>query len=235
MGGPPFLEPLADLLHVKALRDSPAVLALRALGEGGWRTQADLFSLGKVDDERCQACLDGPGTFTHRCVGCSARATARHEFIEKSKANREVVEKAQRDANKDKPLYKHGFATRPKRTRKPKPQFRFIGVWDIGELFIGYAYTDGSLRRRGGKDDIRGGWSCVIVDARGNLLYGMYGPNPHPFPTAFNSELLAVVMLLRRATAPLVVHTDNQANEGPPRAAMPLLTCGGTSGFVWRQ
>ena len=162
----------------------------------------------------------------------------------KSEANSEVVKKAQRDANKDKPLYKHGFATRPPRTKKPKLQFRFVGGVDKDEIFTGYAYTDGSLRRRGGKDDIRGGWSCVIVDARGNLLYGMYGPSPHPFPSSFNSELLAVIMLLRRATAPLVVHTDNQAvidsrggqaTEGPPRAATPQLTCGGISGFALSQ
>ena len=131
--------------------------------------------------------------------------------MNKSESAREVVELAQRATNDSNPLYVHGVTVRPPRARRPKLQFRFVGRTDGGELFTGYAYTDGSLRRRGGKDDIRGGWSCVIVDARGRLLYGMYGPNPHPFPSSFNSELLAVIMLLRRATAPLVVHTDNQS------------------------
>ena len=43
------------------------------------------------------------------------------------------------------------------------------------------------------------------------MLHGIYGPNPHPFPTAFNRELLAVVMVLRKATPPLTIYTDNQA------------------------
>ena len=43
------------------------------------------------------------------------------------------------------------------------------------------------------------------------LSYGMYGPNPHEFPTARNAELLAVVMALRRGTPPIKFHTDNQA------------------------
>ena len=43
------------------------------------------------------------------------------------------------------------------------------------------------------------------------MLFGMYGPNPHMFPTAFNAELLAVIMLLRYCTPPIVIYTDNQA------------------------
>ena len=76
----------------------------------------------------------------------------------------------------------------------------------------------------------------MIVDARGNLLYGMYGPNPHPFPTAFNSELLAVIMLLRRATAPLVVHTDNQAVIDGWRAGKRRTTASSNaSADLWRD
>ena len=102
--------------------------------------------------------------------------------LNKSAASREVVETAQRATSSSNPLYVHGVAARPPRRRRPKLHFRFVGRTDSGDLFTGYAYTDGSLRRRGGKDDLRGGWSCVIVDARGRLLYGMYGPRIRSLP-----------------------------------------------------
>ena len=62
--------------------------------------------------------------------------------------------------------------------------------------------TDGSLRRHGGRDDNRGGWAVAVCNAKGLVMYGMYGPNPHEFPTAFNTELLAVIMVLRRPPPP---------------------------------
>ena len=111
----------------------------------------------------------------------------------------------------EEPLFKHGVPIAKPRTPKPKLVLRFIGGRDTDEFVHGYVYTDGSLRLRGRRDDNRGGWSCVMVDNKGNILHGMYGPNPHQFPTAFNSELLAVIMALRRGIAPLTIHADNQA------------------------
>ena len=51
----------------------------------------------------------------------------------------------------------------------------------------------------------------MICDAKGKCLFGIYGPNPHSFPTAFNAELLAVIMVLSVCTPPITIWTDNQA------------------------
>ena len=93
----------------------------------------------------------------------------------------------------------------------PKLEIRFVGNRDGGELYTGYIFTDGSMRRFGRRQDNRGGWAAIVCDSKGLVLYGMYGPNPHEFPTAFNAELLAVVMVLRRGTPPMKIHTDNQS------------------------
>ena len=50
----------------------------------------------------------------------------------------------------------------------------------------------------------------MICDSGGNVLFGIYGPNPHHFPTAHNGELLAAIMMLRFCTPPITIWTDNQ-------------------------
>ena len=62
---------------------------------------------------------------------------------------------------------------------------------DTDELFHGYVHTDGSLRRRGRRDDNRGGWACIMVDKKGNILHGMCGPTRVPAAPRTYKRLLA--------------------------------------------
>ena len=101
IGGPPDLEPLASIVKGKAFSESPAMQSLRAMGEGGWRTQSDLFNLGLVDCNLCQACFDNVGTFLHRCVGCSSRAETRNAY-----KNQRIIRQAQRADQAENPLFK---------------------------------------------------------------------------------------------------------------------------------
>ena len=204
IGGVPDLEPLKALVKTKAAEQSPATLSLRAMGEGGWHCQSDLFKLGLVESNVCQACFGFEGTFAHRCVGCPAREEDRKAY-----KDQKIIRIAQSAVRADDPLFKYGVPLKVPRAIKPKLQFRFIGNLDSGELFTGYIYTDGSMRKHGGVDDNRGGWAVVVVTAKGKVTFGMYGPNPHEFPTAFNAELLAVIMALRRGMPPMKIHTDS--------------------------
>ncbi len=75
IGGTLELEPLQEFMRNKLAGEAAAPMrSLRAMGEGGSRTQSDLHALGKVESDRCQACFEDEGTFLHRCVGCGARA-----------------------------------------------------------------------------------------------------------------------------------------------------------------
>ena len=76
--------------------------------------------------------------------------------------------------------------------------------------FTGHAFTDGALRGRAPQAARRGGWACVLVDAEGKIIFGLYGPCPGDFPTALRAELRAVVVLLKHALPPLTTHVDCQ-------------------------
>ena len=122
IGGPPDLEPLAEVLKGKKLRDSNPMKSLRAMGEGGWRCQADLFSMGLVDDDRCQACFLAEGTFHHRCVGCSARKETRDAY-----KNQKPIRKAQSELRCRDPLYQFGVPIARPRTPRPDLQYDSLG------------------------------------------------------------------------------------------------------------
>ena len=95
---------------------------------------------------------------------------------------------------------------------RAEPRAKYFILQRCGEnVFTWYGFCDGSLRRNGRKDDNRGGWSAMICNAKGKCLFGIYGPNPHSFPTAFNAELLAVIMMLSVCTPPITIWTGNQA------------------------
>ena len=101
IGPPPDLEPLKALVKGKALREATAMKALRAMGEGGWRTQADLHAVGRVPDDLCQACLASLGSFLHRCGGCLARAATRNAY-----KSQNIIHEAQSLVRADDPLFK---------------------------------------------------------------------------------------------------------------------------------
>ena len=47
-----------------------------------------------------------------------------------------------------------------------------------------------------------------MVDQCGKIVFGLYGPCPDPFPTAFRAELRAVVHVLSTAVDYTVIKTD---------------------------
>ena len=132
--------------------------SLRAMGEGGWRTQSDLHALGKVESNRCQACFEDEGTFLHRCVGCSARAEHR-----KAHRNQSIIKKAQRASYAEQPLSKYGVPIALPRVPKPLPKICYFNCAG-GKIFTVWGFCDGSLRRKGRRDDNRGCWSAMICD-----------------------------------------------------------------------
>ena len=154
IGAVPDLEPLPSIVRNKEHRHSTAVRSLKAMGEGGWRTQADLFELGLVSCDVCQACFEAKGTFLHRCVSCSVRSETRKAYGEGSDDAQAVISKAQSSERAEDPLFKHGVLAARPRTRKPKLELRFAWNYD-GGFFTGYVSTDGSLRRHGRRDDNR--------------------------------------------------------------------------------
>ena len=175
------------------------------MSEGGWETQADLFASGKVTTDACQACLGAIGTCLHRCVGYPARAPSRHAY-----KNQHVIRKAQSIKYSGDALFAFGVPVALPRVPKPRMEIRYVGGAE-NKIFTVYGFCDGSMKRRGFMDDNRGVWAAVICDAQGNLLFGIYGTIPHMFPTAFNAELLAVIMFPRLCTPPITIYTDNQA------------------------
>ena len=101
--------------------DAKAMRSLRAMGEGGWRTQADLHAFGKVHDDRCQTCLGAKGTFLHRCVGCPLRAKARRAY-----KNQTFITKAQSMLHSEEPLFAHGIPVARPRVPKLAPEICYF-------------------------------------------------------------------------------------------------------------
>ena len=76
----------------------------------------------------------------------------------------------------------------------------------------------------------------MICDAKGKCLFGIYGPNPHCFPTAFNAEMLAVIRMLMFCTPPIRIWTDNQAVvDGWLIGEAWTTGSGKTAADLWRQ
>ena len=213
IGGPPDLEPLSDYLATKKMLRSPAAASLRALGEGGWWTQERLFQEGRADDPWCKACGDRGGigqirgTLYHRMCGCSATVQARNAF-----KGQDLLRKAQSALHCEEPLFKHGIPLLVEPPGTPLHEVRSCGGFQPPPDFTasGTAFTDGAMRGRAPKSARRAGWAWVVVDESGQIVYGLFGPCPDPFPTAFRAELRAVCELLMIAVPPLTIHTDNK-------------------------
>ena len=213
IGGPPDLEPLHDYLATSRMRTSPAAGALRALGEGGWWGQARLFEEGRVDDPWCKACGDrgslGParGTLHHRMCACDATRAVRDSYNKP-----EVISRAQSILHCDEPLYQHGVPLIVEQPKAPRHEVRCCGGRQPPDGFVatGNAFTDGAMRCNAPKSARRAGWAWVIVDDAGDVIFGLHGPCPDAFPTAFRAELRAVCELLMMVVPPITVWIDNQ-------------------------
>ena len=212
LGGPPDLEPLSDYLATRIMARKPAAASLRALGEGGWWSQSRLFKEGRATDPWCKACGDRgglghvEGTLHHRMCSCDATQQARHSF-----KCQEVIRKAQSAVHGSEPLFQHGVPILLEAPLIPQKERRSCGGVQQPPDFTatGNAFTDGAMRGRAPKYARRAGWSWVVVDDEGQVIFGLYGPCPDPFPTAFRAELRAVCELLMMAVPPLTVWIDN--------------------------
>ena len=186
IGGPPDLEALSDFLKVKRIRSSPVAGSMRALGEGGWWTQSRLHAEGRAADKWCRACGDrggslGPveGTLHHRCVACIAT----RELREKHK-DQALIAKAQSAAHGSEPLFQHGVPILKGPLPPPAHTIRACGGRQAPDDLeaTGFAFTDGAMRGRAPRAARRSGWAWVVVDHSGDVIYGLHGPCPDPFP-----------------------------------------------------
>ena len=213
IGGPPDLEPLGDFLATENVSNSPAAASLRALGEGGWWTQARLHQEGRVDTPWCKACGRrggvGPaeGTLHHRLCSCSATAALWEKF-----KDQDILRKAQSALRGHEALFQHGVPLLSTPPKVPSREVNSCGGKQMPEDFSasGNAFTDGAMRGRAPKAARRAAWSWVVVDDEGSVIFGLYGPCADPFPTAFRAELRAVCELLVLAIPPLTIWVDNQ-------------------------
>ena len=139
--GPPDLEPLRGHLHL--IRRTKAAGPLRALGEGGWWTQARMFAeqLPGVDDDVCKACNQASGTLYHRCCGCPAIVA-----IGRRSKHNGILDAAQTAIRCVDPLFQHGVPHL--RRLPPPPPFveRWCGGIEVdGFCVTGSVFTDGAL------------------------------------------------------------------------------------------
>jgi hypothetical protein len=214
--GPPDLEPLTDYISSRKMRRTAVAGSLRALGEGGWWTQARLFEaeLEGVDDPYCRACsaheaeLRWAGTLHHRCCGCPATMALREGH-----KDQEIIGMAQSLLHGCKPLFQHGVPVRLPPPRTPTLVRRWCGAGPSPQedfTFTGVGFTDGALRGGAPQPARRAGWAAVLVDSDGQVIHGIYGPCPDAFPTSLRAELWAVLEMLRMALPPLRIWVDNK-------------------------
>ena len=97
LGGVPDFAPLRSICASSKGLASTATASLRALGEGGWWTQADIFAVKRSSTKMCKLCGTSVGTFKHRVVGCSERRDIYDAY-----RNQDIIQAAgaaSRDAN----------------------------------------------------------------------------------------------------------------------------------------
>ena len=206
IGGPPDLVPLKDFLRKK--RSPKVAEALRALGEGGWWTQARMYEAGMdgVDSNVCQVCHDQVGTLYHRCCGCPGLK----DLEEKAKGCEEVLDKARSALNCDDSLFNTGIPLLQEPGRPPGLVTRWCGGKVVDDpTFTGEVFSDGSVVGGCRKGDERAGWAVVKVDDEGMVIFGVYGTCPDFFPTSLRAELWGVLQALRHAMPPVTIWVDN--------------------------
>ena len=224
IGGPPDLEPLRDFLSSSSARKVQGSASVRALGEGGWWPQQRLYSeeVRGVTDPFCRACARpatdassrksgrAVGTFLHRAVECEASKMTRDMY-----KDQDILLQAQRHGNpamcfEVSALFQHGIPLLLPRADPPKMVMRTCGgrLWPEDFTFTGHGFTDGAMRNLAPTAARRAGWACVLVNDAGDIVFGLYGPCDCAFPTALRAELRAVIVMLKHALPPLVLHVD---------------------------
>ena len=205
IGGPPDLEPLKA--HIHSVRRTKAAGSLRALGEGGWWTQARMHAeqLPGVEDDICKACNAAVGTLYHRCCECPATVD-----IGRRSRHHNILSTAQSAVRCLDPFFQHGIPHL--RSMAPPPPFvaRWCGGVEVDDFSVtGSVFTDGALSGGARKGTERAGWAVVVVGDCGLVIGGLYGTCPDHFPTSLRAELWALLQALRHARPPLTIWVDN--------------------------
>ena len=110
------------------------------------------------------------------------------------------------------PPYQHGVPLLWPKAPTPKFVQRWCGGVqpEAGFTFTGHGFTDGAMKGRAPKAARRAGWSSVLVDNEADVIAGLYGTCPDPFPTAARAELRAVIHMLELALPPFTIWVDNK-------------------------
>ena len=143
----------------------------------------------------------------HRLRACDATKELRESFKAQN-----VIARAQGAARSEEPHFKHGVPIAKAQLSIPSHTVRSCGGIQMPADFSasGDAFTDGALKGRAPRAARRAGWAWVVADPAGDVTFGLYGPCPDPYPTAFRAELRAVCELLMVAVPPLTIWVDNQ-------------------------
>ena len=172
------------------------------------------------------------GSLHHRMCACSATKELRDSF--KGQA---IIAKAQNLLHCGEPLFQHGVPIAGAAAPVPVHTLRECGGKPMPGNFVatGRAFTDGALKGRAPKAARRAGWAWVVTDEVGDVVFGLYGPCPDPFPTAFRAELRAVCELLTVAVPPLTIWIDNQeVLDGWAKGKQWCTASARTAADLWR-
>ena len=141
LGGTPDFEPLGDFVSRKHTPNNVA-RSLASLGEGAWKTQAQMFEEGfeGITDGICKACNEQLGTLLHRCASCSVSAGTRSSFKDE-----QIIAEAQSVKGSRNTLFTQGIPLRGPRELPPPAHSRRVHGGDGAKepiLFTGYAASD---------------------------------------------------------------------------------------------
>ena len=203
--GAPFIAPITRFMAARALPERVRKAGAGAVQTGQW-TQARQQEAGLVQEDFCRACGPGcKGTEQHRLYCCPA-------FAEQRAAAPHAWQQAGRQAQECEVVFTRGLLA------DPAEEWTFEEVADVElqehpleDPFTGHVCTDGSLKGIAGIC-CSTGWAAVQLQSGEPMAPHCYGPMPAIAPCQqriLRAELWAVLQTLRRARAPICIHTDN--------------------------
>ncbi len=202
----PWLWPVKRVIRAaKKAGKHVAARSLRALAEGGWRTQRRLWAEGRAAHDKCSC--GKTGSLWHKVAECSITQQRREEYCPT------WLLRSGKASPWD-PLFSRGVPARPKRLRPPKEQCWWEAArGETARSLTGDVYTDGSCKGPFWRT-ARAGWAAVQIDELGRWASTLNGTLGGPFASSFRAELKAILEALRIAVPPITLHTDNAAVIG---------------------